>query len=214
MAGRLRKWEAGFIQPRRQPTPCPLPRKDSGLTVRLRTITGTRIRSSKTGVRTCLKTPGTLSKTKQGAAPLHLYFARVPRTRALPCTECTDPCERARILQGFRAAAARAVYGGQEKAPPSEAEAASHAPYIYFGRVPRTRALPCTECTDSAWPLCGRPTSGLREPMRKRRPQRSWRPSRERLRVISSAYSRWPPTGRPCARRVRRMPWGLTRRAR
>ena len=45
-------------------------------------------------------------------------------------------------------------------------------------------------------------------------PQRSWRPSRERLRVTSSAYSRWPPTGRPCARRVRRMPWGLTRRAR
>ena len=47
-----------------------------------------------------------------------------------------------------------------------------------------------------------------------RRPQRSWRPSRERLRVISSAYSRWPPTGRPWARRVRRTPWGLTRRAR
>ena len=46
------------------------------------------------------------------------------------------------------------------------------------------------------------------------RPQRSWRPSSERLRVTSSAYSRWPPTGSPCARRVRRMPWGLTRRAR
>lgn len=47
-----------------------------------------------------------------------------------------------------------------------------------------------------------------------RHPQRSWRPSRERLRVISSAYSRWPPTGSPCARRVRRMPCGLTRRER
>ena len=46
------------------------------------------------------------------------------------------------------------------------------------------------------------------------RSQRSRRPSRERLRVTSSAYSRWPPTGSPCARRVRRMPWGLTRRAR
>ena len=40
----------------------------------------------------------------------------------------------------------------------------------------------------------------------RRHPQRSWRPSSERLRVISSAYSRWPPTGSPCARRVRRIP--------
>ena len=43
---------------------------------------------------------------------------------------------------------------------------------------------------------------------------RSRRPSSERLRVISSVYSRWPPTGRPWARRVRRIPRGLSSLAR
>ena len=79
---------------------------------------------------------------------LHIYFARVSRTRAVPCTECTDSYERARILQGFRAAVARAVYGepGESAAPRMPKQGAP--PHKYFGRVSRTRALPCTECTD------------------------------------------------------------------
>ena len=41
----------------------------------------------------------------------------------------------------------------------------------------------------------------------------SLRPSIALARVTSSVYSRSPPTGRPCAIRVTRMPMGLSRRA-
>ena len=71
---------------------------------------------------------------------LYMYFSRVSRTRALPCTECTDPCERARIPQGFRAAVARAVYGepGESAAPRMPKQGAP--PLIFTSGAFRARA--------------------------------------------------------------------------
>ena len=139
MTGQLQNGKQCLMQSGRQPTTCSQPRKAAGLTVRLRTITGMRIRSLAAAVGTRPKSPRMPSKAKQGAgAPI--YFGRVSRTRALPCTECTDPCERARILQGFRAAVARAVYGepGESAAPRMPKQGAP--PLIFTSGAFRARA--------------------------------------------------------------------------
>ena len=57
-------------------------------------------------------------------------------------------------------------------------------------------------------------TSSVDGAMLGKAPQISRRPSRARLRVTSSAYSRSPPTGNPRARRVTRTPLGCSNRAR
>ena len=60
--------------------------------------------------------PGVAKDTLEGEArsrARYIYFGRVSRPRALPCTDCTDLYERVRILHELRAAVARPVYGGQ-----------------------------------------------------------------------------------------------------
>ena len=184
-----------LMQPGRQPTPRPLPRKDSRLTVRLCAITGTQIQSLAISVGARSSVPSTHLKPRQEAGALFIYFARTSRAHVALCG-CVrmwtvfgslDPDKGCFCMAGqlqkweavshavreaannlFAAAKScgldrqtaydnrnadaelgdkgRVVPGGAEDA--LEGEARSRGTYIFFGRVPRTRALPCTECTD------------------------------------------------------------------
>ena len=165
-----------LMQPRRQPTPSPLPRKDSGLTVRLRTITGMHIRSLAAAVGTTPKSPRTLSKAKQGAGA-SIYTSRVCRARA----RCRVRNVRIRAnVHGFRRDSARPLHerctGSQEKAPLLGCRSKEPRPlYLLRARFAHARVAGygmygfVRTCTDSAGIPRGRCTSGVRGARRKRR---------------------------------------------